>query len=96
MKLEGVAGNVVTAVVTAAVLGVFAWLGGVFEAGTDALDKEQIRTVLKEELKTDSGQTYGAALSQIGLDVNTVSTQVEMLQTDVSDLEQSVLDLAAN
>lgn len=95
MKLEGMAGNVATAVVTAGVLGVFAWVGGVFEAGTVALDKEVIRDVLKEEMKTDAGVTYGAALTQLGLDVNTVHTQVEILQGDVTDLEQSLLDLAS-
>jgi hypothetical protein len=95
MKLEGIAGNAITAVVVAGILGVFAWVGGVFEAGTVALDKEVIRAVLQEEMKTDAGITYGAALSQIGLDINTVSTQVGILQTDVRDLEQSIFDLAS-
>lgn len=95
MKLEGMAGNVITAVVTAVVLGVGGTMLGVFEKGSEAISKDQIRDVLKEEMQTDAGVTYGAALSQIGLDINTVSTQVGILQTDVNDLEQSVMILAS-
>jgi hypothetical protein len=50
--------------------------------------------VLAEEMKTDSGVTYGQALTQIGLDINTVSTRVEELKGDVDDLEDAVLTLA--
>lgn len=89
-----IASNVVTAVATAAVLGLGGWALGVFEKGTAAADKEQIRAVLEEVMTTDSGITYGAALSQIGLDINTVSTQVSELKGDVDDLEDAVLELA--
>lgn len=94
MEPKAIVSSVVTAAVTAGVLGVFAWGAGVFNAGSDAIDKEQIREVLQEEMQTDSGITYGAALNQIGLDINTVSTQVKELKDDVNDLEDTVLDLA--
>ena len=95
METKTIISNVVTAVITAAALGVFGFFMGIFEKGAEAIGKEQIREVLKEEMKTDAGITYGAALSQIGLDINTVSTQVGILQTDVRALEASVLDLAS-
>lgn len=87
--------NVITAVATAAVLGVLAFIMGVFEQGSAAISKEQIRQVMQEEMKTDAGVTYGAALVAIGLNVNTVSTQVGILQADVTKLEDSLLDLAS-
>lgn len=93
MKKE-IFSNVITAVATAAIMGVIAWAMGVFEKGQQAIDKEQIRAVLQEEMQTDAGITYGAALSQIGLDINTVSTQVSELKGDVDDLEDAVLTLA--
>lgn len=94
MEPKAIVSNVVTAVVTAGVLGLFAWGAGVFNAGSDAIDKELIRAVLQEELQTDAGVTYGAALNQIGLDINTVTTRIMELKEDVNDLEDTVLDLA--
>jgi LytS/YehU family sensor histidine kinase len=86
--------HVITAVATAAVLGIAASVMGVFEKGVAAADAEQIRAVLNEQMQTDAGLTYGQALSQIALDINTVSTQVSELKTDVDDLEDAVLTLA--
>lgn len=94
MDQKAIVSNVVTAVVTAVVLGVGGYFLGVFEKGTQAQDKELIRQVLEETMKTDSGQTYGQALSKIGLDVNTVSTRVEALTTEVNQLENAVYTLA--
>lgn len=88
--------NVVTAVVTAVILGIGGYFMGVFEKGNQAISKEAIREVLEEEMQTDSGITYGAALTQIGLDINTVSTRVEELKGDVDDLEDAVLTLAGS
>ncbi len=82
--------NVLTAVVTAAVLGVLGWAGGVFSAGSVAIDKEQIRTVLKEELTLDSGKTYGQALSEIITIQATTLTTVNELVKEVDDLEDAV------
>ena len=94
--MNPIVSNVVTAVATAAVVGVFAFVFGVFEKGSEASSAEHIRKVLREEMKTASGKTYGAALVDIGLELNTVSTTVGIIQTDVSDLEKSVLDLAGD
>lgn len=95
MDQKAILSNVVTAAATAIVLGFGGWALGVFEKGTAAADKEQIREVLAEVMRTDAGLTYGQALSQIGLDINTVSTQVEDLQGDVDDLEDAVMMLAS-
>ena len=89
-------GNILVAVITAALLGLGGWMFGVFERGSDAATKDLVRGVLQETMVTDSGVTYGAALAQIGLDVNTVSTQVEVLQGDVDDLEDYMQTLASD
>jgi hypothetical protein len=94
MKKE-VTTNVVTAVATAVVLGAGGWFLGVFEKGTEAANKEAIRQVLDEVMQLDSGKTYGQALSEIGLNINTISTQVVELKDDVNDLERAVLTLAS-
>lgn len=95
MDQKAIISNVVVAVATAVIMGMLGWAMGVFEKGQQAIDKEQIRAVLQEELQTDAGQTYGQALSQIGLDINTVQTRVEELKGDVNDLEDAVLALAS-
>ena len=93
-EMNPIISNVLTAVGTAAVMGVIAWVGGVFEAGTAAIDKEQIREVLQEELKTDAGKTYKARLSELDSEVIVLETRVGTLVNDVDDLEDTVFDLA--
>lgn len=93
MKKELING-VVVSVVTAIVLGVGAWVMGVFEKGTIAADKELIRTVIAEELQTDAGQTYSARLAEVGTQVTILETRVGELKDDVEDLEDIALDLA--
>jgi hypothetical protein len=93
MKKELING-VVVSVVTAIVLGVGAWIMGVFEKGTIAADKELIRTVIAEELQTDAGQTYSARLAEVGTQVTILETRVGELKDDVEDLEDIALDLA--
>jgi hypothetical protein len=84
-----------TAVATAAVLGVLGFFMGVFEKGVEANNKEQIRDVLKEVMVTDSGKSYGAALSEMNDVMIEVKTTVDIIQQDVSDLEDAVLELAS-
>jgi len=90
-----IVGNVITAVATAAILGVLGWAFGVFSAGTAAIDKEQIRAVLEEEMKTDAGKTYAARIAEIGGTLINIETRVGILQTDLADLEENVFDLAS-
>ena len=87
-------GNVVTAVATAAILAIGGWIFGVFEKGSDAANKEVIRAVLVEEMKTDAGITYAARISEIDGQLVGMETRVGILQTDLDDLEQNVFDLA--
>lgn len=93
--------NVITAVVTAGILGGFGWAAGVFSEGSKAIDKEQIRAVLVEELMTDAGKTYKARLAEVGGKVLVLETRVDGLtadvdglEDDVDGLEDDVLDLA--
>ncbi len=90
-----IVGNVIVGVSVAVIMGVIGWLAGAFEAGTAAIDKEQIRVVLKEEMKTDAGKTYAARISEIDGTLISMETRVGILRTDLSDLEDSVFDLAS-
>ena len=92
--MNPIVNNVITAVATAAIMAVIMWGAGVFEAGTDAIDKEQIRAVLKEEMKTDAGKTYAARISEIDGTLVSLETRVVTLTGDVNDIERDILTLA--
>ena len=86
--------NVITAVITAAALGILGFFMGVFEKGAEAINEDQIEAVLSRVLVTDSGETYGAALSSISTTQATILTEVGELKDEVDDLEDAVLELA--
>jgi len=90
-----IVGNVVTAVATAIILGLGGWLLGVFEKGSDAANKEVIRAVLVEEMKTDEGITYAARISEIDGHLIGMETRVTILKADLDALEENVFDLAS-
>ena len=87
--------NVLTAVVTAGVLGVLAVVMGVFEKGAVAMNEDQIEAVIENILVMDSGKTYKARMSEINVQIATIETRVLILKTDVDDLESTVLDLVS-
>ena len=98
MKMNPITTNVVTAAVTAVVLGLGGWALGVFNAGSDAIDKEQIRTVLREELQTTINgetKTYGEALSAISSNQIMLIATVGEVVNELDDLENAVLALAS-
>lgn len=95
MSSKDIQDKVVVAVATAAVLGVFGYLGGMFTKGTDAANAEQIKEVVTEMLKTDAGETYQARLSEVGIQLGLVEQRVGILTTDLNDLELAVFDLAS-
>jgi len=87
--------NVVTAVVTAVVLGTFGWASGVFSAGQDALTEQQIKDVIKQVLILDSGDTYAATLDSIDKAVGEINVSIGAIKEDIDDLEDSMAILAA-
>lgn len=93
-RSKGIQDKVITSLVTAAILGIFAYFMGVFEKGNEAIDKEQIRSVLEEVLVTDAGKTYAETLADVNGTLIAIDTKVGIIQTDVSDLEAALLDLA--
>ena len=88
--------NVLTAVVTAGVLGVLGFFMGVFEKGAAAMNEDQIETVIERVLIMDSGKTYKARMSELNVEIATMETRVSILKTDVDDLEATVLDLVSD
>jgi uncharacterized membrane protein affecting hemolysin expression len=87
--------NVITAVVTAAIMGILAWGAGVFKAGSDALDEVQIEAVITRVLVMDSGQTFAQTLNSLNNTTIALNTTVKELTKEVDDLEVAVLALAA-
>jgi len=87
--------NVITAVITAVALGILGWAAGVFEAGAEALDEQQIENVINRVLITDKGITYAATLASIdGSLIGILATQ-EAIKEDIDDLENAVTILAS-
>lgn len=95
MDQKALTTNVITAVVTAGVLGVLAWAGGVFSAGSQALDEQQIKAVIEEVLIRDTGATYAASLASIDISLATINTSIGAIKDDIDDLEDSVAILVA-
>lgn len=95
MDQKTIISNVVTAVVTAGVLGVLAWAGGVFSAGSEALDEAQIEAVIEKVLVRDNGATYAASLASIDISVAEINTSIGAIKDDIDDLEDSVSILVA-
>ncbi len=82
--MNGWTAGVLGAVASAVILSVIGAFLGVFQAGTEALDKEAIRQVLLEEntaIINGVTMTYGEALSKI-------STDVVILQATVKELTE--------
>ena len=95
MDQKAMTTNVLTAVVTAAVLGVLGWAAGVFEAGSDALNEQQIEAVIKRVMVTDAGITYAASLAGINLSIASIDTNIGAIKEDINDLERAVGALAS-
>jgi hypothetical protein len=95
MDQKALISNVVTAVVTAGVLGVIGWAMGVFSAGSDALNEAQIKAVVEEVLIRDTGATYAASLASIDVSIGQINTSIGAIKEDIDDLEDSVGILAA-
>ncbi|MEE8598930.1 MAG: hypothetical protein V3S69_05390, partial [Dehalococcoidales bacterium] len=71
---------------------------GIFNAGTDANNKEQIRNVIREEMQTTIAgetKTYGEALSLMMTNQTTLIATVGEVVKELDDLEDAVLALAS-
>jgi len=80
--MNGWVWGVLGAVASAVILSVIGAFAGVFQAGTEALDKEAIREVLREEMQIDVNgvtMTHGQVLSKISTDVVILQEAVKAL-----------------
>lgn len=87
--------NVLTAVVTAAILGVLGWAMGVFERGTDAISEDQIIAVVEAIMVTDAGKTYKARLAEVDIELAVVETRLVAAAKDIDDIEDIIGDLVS-
>ena len=95
MDRKAILDKVITAIATSVILGVLGFFMGVFEKGATAINEDQITAVLEKVLKTDSGQTYRARLSEVDGQLIGIETRVGILTKDVDDLEGALRDLTA-
>jgi len=94
MDQKAIVGNVITAVIVAAVLGFFGWMMGVFEAGSTALTEKQIKAVIKQVMITDKGKTYAATLASIDGSLIAIDTRLGVIEGDIDSIEDAVFELA--
>lgn len=87
--------NVLTAVVTAAILGVLGWAMGVFERGSDAISEDQIIAVVEAIMVTDAGKTYKARLAEVDIELAVVETRLVAAAKDIDDIEDIIGDLVS-
>ncbi len=93
--MNQIVGHVLTAVVTAAILGILGWAMGVFAAGADALNEQQIKAVITEVMVLDDGRTYAAALDSIDKSVGEINVSIGHIEGDISRIDAAVAALAA-
>ena len=72
--ITAVAGGAAVTLLVSAFLGYFI---GVFERGSDALNEDQIKAVVKEVLITDEEKTYAQTLVEINLRLMAIETSLE-------------------
>ncbi len=95
MAQKAIVGNVLTAVATAVILGIAGWAAGVFSAGSEALDENQIEAVIRRVMVLDNGDTYGAALSSMNIHLGSIDTSIGHIQGDIQRIDRAVGALAA-
>jgi hypothetical protein len=94
--MNQIASNVLTAVVTAAILGVGAGLMGVFEKGAIAINDDQIEEVVNRVMVTAAGTTVKARIAEVDGVLINLETRAGILEDDVEDLEDAVMILASD
>ncbi len=93
-EMNPIVSNVITAIVTAAVLGVGAGLMGVFEKGAAAMSEDQIEVVVNKIMVTAAGTSIKARIAEVDGQLIGLEVRVDDLRTDVEDLEDIAFDLA--
>ena len=88
--------NVLTAVVTAGVLGALGFFMGVFEKGAQAMNEDQITAVIEEVLIMDSGKTYKARMAELNIEMATAEARQAIIRSDLDDLEDTLFELVSD
>lgn len=94
MDTKAIVSNVLTAVLTTAVLGVGAYVMGVFEKGAEAITEDQIIAVIDETLVTASGKTLKARIAEVDQQLAVLETRADILEKNLDEAEKSILCLA--
>ena len=88
--------NVLTAVITAGVLGTLGFFMGVFEKGASAMNADQIETVIEQVMVMDSGKTYKARMSELNVEMARAEARQEIIRNDLDDLEDTLFELVSD
>ena len=94
MNTKEIGANVITAVITALVLGIGAYAMGIFEKGSAAISEDQIEVVVNKMLVTEAGTNVKARIAEVDGQLIGLETRAEALETEVNELERDVFCLA--
>jgi poly-gamma-glutamate capsule biosynthesis protein CapA/YwtB (metallophosphatase superfamily) len=94
MDTKSIISNVLTAVLTTAVLGIGAYVMGVFEKGSEAISEDQIIRVIDATLVTASGKKLRARIAEVDQQLVALETRADRLEKDLDEAERSILCLA--
>ncbi len=86
--------GIVTAVATAAILGVLGWAGGVFSKGQSAVDQDQIEAVVLQIMVTAAGKPLKERIAEVDSQLAVLENRAGRLEKDIDDAEQAILCLA--
>lgn len=96
MDKKAIIVTMVSTAVTLLVTMSVGWAVGVFEEGVDAAERALIIKVINEELVTANGQTHAAALSSIDRNLTVISTKVQGIESNISEIRAALLVLASD
>ena len=88
--------KVLTAVVTASVLGALGFFMGVFEKGASAMNADQIEVVIEKVMVLDSGKTYKGRLAELDVEIAKAEARQEVIRKDLDDLEDTLFQLVSD
>ena len=83
-----------TAFVTMAVTGAIGWFVATSDAGMDAAERDRIEEVITDHLKLDNGKSYGAAISDLDVNVRELSINYTNMNDNFVLMRQAMQQLA--
>lgn len=98
MDKKAMIATAVSTFIAVVVTGTIGWATGVWNQGSEAMQRDQIEAIAKEviaaEMTTDTGMTQAQALAQINSALVRIETTVNVNREDIRDIRTAVTALA--